>query len=387
MTIDIVKTFDLIDYDSNMWLLYADLKHLLENDLKNQSEFDANQRLVFLHQDLDFFINNDFPGFTLYNLQLILQKLNISNFFCAVVSNIPNYSKYTNLVKNLLAWSDIPLRGITSLYGTCIHEKTKIKPIQLNTQTIDYPFICLNRLSRIHRNFFVAKLFEKNLQNKGLLSYHNIDAQQDTTKKQISLQSLNVDNNCKFSFLNTAPFTRYNSIMQLFQPNNIELVNHFSNNIPKFCNFQESDAVVSDKGLSMHYQNSSIQQALVYIGVETTPIYPEPFLSRISFKGIVDKRPFILMACPGTLLHLKSLGFKTFDCWWDESYDQEKDFETRTEMIVSIVDCISNYSTRQLRQMCIDMEHILEHNFYHFTVNFLSQEKEKISKILEIQTI
>ena len=51
------------------------------------------------------------------------------------------------------------------------------------------------------------------------------------------------------------------------------------------------------------------------------------------YKSFLYKLPFILIGNPGTLKFLKNKGFKTFEKYIDESYDEEIDYEKRKQKI------------------------------------------------------
>jgi hypothetical protein len=70
----------------------------------------------------------------------------------------------------------------------------------------------------------------------------------------------------------------------------------------------------------------------------------------------------ILVAPPRTLEYLKTFGFKTFDRWWDESYDQEEDHEKRLMKIFDVIDFINSKSLEELKTIYEEMRGILEHN-------------------------
>lgn len=378
MAVNIIKTYRINHYNRDMYKLYVDLRDHMKNQFPTGIVLQPNDRIIFLNDDLDFYINNKCPGFSLYNIQLILSHLDISNFFCAVISNIPNYKFYTDTIRDMLRPGDVPLRGITSLSTSIVPTITSsvTNNVDLNSKQIRYPFISLSRLSRFHRTFFMAKLFERNLQNKGLVTYHNRPTEKDGncyhTHDQ-PLQSVNTS----FSFLYPTPFTQYNhNEIHLLDESNRDLVVKFNNKVTHYSNFQD-DTDINDKLISGYMQSAPTQQALAYIGIESAAIYPEPFLSQISFKGIATKRPFIILGVPGTIKYLQDLGFKTFNKWWDESYDLESDFETRTDMIISLIDQISNYSVSRLQEICVEMDETLQHNYQHLTSTFADQEAKK----------
>ena len=46
--------------------------------------------------------------------------------------------------------------------------------------------------------------------------------------------------------------------------------------------------------------------------------------------------------------YLKKLGYKTFDKWWDESYDNELDLDIRLNMIIQILKDLSEKTEKEL---------------------------------------
>jgi hypothetical protein len=137
----------------------------------------------------------------------------------------------------------------------------------------------------------------------------------------------------------------------------------------------------------MKYCNDPIPNSLVYIGLETITKYPTAFQSGISFKGISQKRPFIIFGAPGCVQLLQDQGFRTFDQWWDESYDKEADQETRIDKIIDIVKYLSSLPQSQLTTLCKEMESILHYNYQHFTSTFVANEISRKNNILDQQFI
>jgi hypothetical protein len=385
MTVTVIKEFNLCRYDKDMRYLYQDLKNFLQDFFPDGVvNFKNHERIVFYHEDLDYYVDANFPGFTLYNLQLILRELDIPNFFCAVISAVPGYDYYTRLVKNILRPDDCPLRAVTQYMDIAVAE-TLPSDINLNTEHITHPFIFQSRARRFHRTFFAAKIFEKHLQNKGLVSYQNISIEDD---KEYDCQidrtasTLVPDNITHLTFLSTTPFVRFNTENIIKTEHNKKLISSFEKNVLSFVNFIETDCDVKNKRQGMRYQNSQIQRGFLYVAPESTAKYPAPFLSGISFKSIAEKRPFVLFAVPGTIEYLKSVGFKTFDHWWDESYDKETDLEIRADMIVNIVDRISKFSIDQLQDLNNDMKAVLDHNYQHLVTEYPAQQKLAAEQVL-----
>jgi hypothetical protein len=77
------------------------------------------------------------------------------------------------------------------------------------------------------------------------------------------------------------------------------------------------------------------------------------------------------LGVPGCLQHLKDLGFKTFNKWWNESYDLELDNAKRLQQVYYITENILNTPFEDLKIMLNEMNDILEHNHNH--LNYVSK--------------
>lgn len=74
------------------------------------------------------------------------------------------------------------------------------------------------------------------------------------------------------------------------------------------------------------------------------------------------KKPFIMVGPPHTLKYMKEHGFKTFDEFWDESYDTCIDHEKRIFSIFALIEKLNAMSFEELAVMYTNMERVLEHN-------------------------
>jgi hypothetical protein len=122
--------------------------------------------------------------------------------------------------------------------------------------------------------------------------------------------------------------------------------------------------------MSANVDIKQLTSALWHVVTETVYFLPKLHLTEKIFKPIVAKRPFILVAAPGNLAYLKSYGFRTFDRWIDESYDDETDHYVRIEKITAEISKLCTRSTAELRQMHAEMQEVLEYNFDHFYNKF-----------------
>jgi len=110
-----------------------------------------------------------------------------------------------------------------------------------------------------------------------------------------------------------------------------------------------------------------IQNSFVNVTNETRFVSPMQYISEKSFKPIMCFRPLIMLGPPGNLNILKTWGFKTFNQWWDESYDFEKNHHKRFSMIVKIIDELLIKDKKELCDMLDSMQDVLEHNYNIFT--------------------
>ena len=100
------------------------------------------------------------------------------------------------------------------------------------------------------------------------------------------------------------------------------------------------------------------------IAVVTESRFASPF-ANFSEKALAPMgmlRPFIMVGPHGTLSYMRELGFKTFDRWWDESYDSEPDPQARMLMIYDVLDDIASKRWTDLLQMLDEMSEVLAHN-------------------------
>jgi hypothetical protein len=178
----------------------------------------------------------------------------------------------------------------------------------------DQVFVSFNhqiRDRRCYRMALTARLLEKNLEKFGLISFHG-----DQTDCQEECDS---------------PYS-------LLSRRDKDLVINHMIKSPGIASLLSDKASVNSE-FSAHYgvhEHKLWQKCFVHV-VNETVFYDEKLhLTEKIFKPIVCSRPFILVSAPGNLKYLKSYGFKTFDTWIDESYDQIIDPSLRLDMIASV---------------------------------------------------
>ena len=85
------------------------------------------------------------------------------------------------------------------------------------------------------------------------------------------------------------------------------------------------------------------------------------FVTEKTVRPMLLKKPFIVMGPKCFLIHLRQMGFKTFNNFWSEDYDGYPPKE-KYKMILDLIDSIATKSIQELNEMYADMQEILDHN-------------------------
>lgn len=199
-------------------------------------------------------------------------------------------------------------------------------------------FLMYNRNSeRIHRAYFVNKLYENNLLDKGMVSFFenpHLDSFIENSKiyEELKLEENDIDAIRK-NYKNFTP-------MYIDNPN-AEEVADYHNFLSRKDEYQNTYfTIVSETNAESNY---------CFITEKTT-------------KPMMNLHPFVVLGNPHTLKVLKSYGLQTFDKWWDESYDDEFDFKKRSEMVLNIVKDLCSKSKEEWNDVLKEMSDTLYFN-------------------------
>jgi hypothetical protein len=105
-------------------------------------------------------------------------------------------------------------------------------------------------------------------------------------------------------------------------------------------------------------------KSFYYIITETSCRDDLCFISEKTYKAFYHKIPFIIIGNPFTLKNLQNEGFKTFNKWIDESYDNEIDYQKRINKIFNEILRLKNLNNHY--QILNEMQETLEYNSNHF---------------------
>lgn len=137
---------------------------------------------------------------------------------------------------------------------------------------------------------------------------------------------------------------------------------------PLTVDYSHVDGSFSAKfGGNMYYQK---QRSFLHLVNETVFYDRKLHLTEKIFHPIVHLRPFILVSSPGNLKYLKSYGFKTFEKWIDESYDEIDDDDQRLDLIADETKRIASKPIAELKKILEEMRPVVEFNKKHLFGNF-----------------
>lgn len=92
---------------------------------------------------------------------------------------------------------------------------------------------------------------------------------------------------------------------------------------------------------------------------------PAVHVTEKTFKAITWLHPFVMLSSRGTLAHLKTLGFKTFDRWWDEGYDLIDNANLRMLAVIEVLRVIDSWDEAQRIKFSHEVKETLDYNYAH----------------------
>lgn len=198
--------------------------------------------------------------------------------------------------------------------------KQRVEEIEQLTNK-KFKILCLNRRPRRHRLQLFEYVFNNNLLEN---NYHTFAS---TSKK---VQDFT---NEKYSFFDVLPYN--------------------------------SDLLGTEKD-TLHFSEENSRPAnLTYIDFVTETRYEELdhviLTEKISIP-ITNLQPFVYIANPGSLKVLKNKGYKTFDKWWSEEYDNIVDNDERLKLICQLYKEMSNWTHEEWKKTVYEMKSTLLHN-------------------------
>lgn len=236
--------------------------------------------------------------------------------------------------------------------------------------------------SRDHRNYIKIFPRAKKIKKKFWSGAWRYDISRHFITAYLASQDLTLNNNVSFFFkVSNAEFKRRmwvgwsefevrhpelacklingNTKLQEQVPLSIEILN------PLILGEDHSDPEVDGNGKNIRKSQNpvdSYQSSFCAIVQESRVTQPWPNISEKTLNAIQNHKPFVMVGAPGTLSMLKEMGFKTFDQWWNEDYDEIINNVDRLAAVCKVIDYIDSFTIEELKSMYTDMSLMLIHN-------------------------
>jgi len=100
-------------------------------------------------------------------------------------------------------------------------------------------------------------------------------------------------------------------------------------------------------------------------------------------KPISIGQPFIIIASKGHLKYLQKIGYRTFDQWWSEEYDDVDDINVKLKLILRELKKLSKLTVNELINLRKELEPVLIHNQKIFN-NYQQKYNDQLAPTYEI---
>lgn len=237
-------------------------------------------------------------------------------------------------------------------YTVALREFFIVKTPKFSTlPNYDKKFICLNRRWRPHRAALVGLLYSKNILNQGYVSLADCE---DGNWETVYDEIMSANNDPEFRKIFSENKEGITKIPYLYVDTTTQ-----NQNVDDFRD-----------DLRQFYQKT------FFSVVTETPFYTSEYydnnihLSEKTFKAVSQRRPFLLCNTPHALRAFRSVGYKTFHPFIDESYDNELNDGKRLLKIANEIEKLCNLSNSKIIDFIKNTEKICEHN-YNNLVKFI----------------
>jgi len=319
--------------------------------------------------DINIFYNKFLPdNFTFYIPKEILYK-HINNE-CIIIFDmsfdklipVKNLSTECDLIANIIdnTVKKYNLNKQKCLILTCVDKKTDF--LDIKTLTVNTAFIR-----------------SKDVISSDILTHTHSQEEINNNISQIK----NLHRNYKFKFLNAKHRSHrfklfekiYNSdglhdnyitYHLLLEKNKDSFIKKLTTNdsLQKILPYKNKDVGITNiLNLTYSWEQSCDTDSYIEIVSESNFKEQYTFLTEKTARSIISFTPFIMLSSPYALDILKQKGFKTFDRWWDESYDTELDENKRIDKVFALFEQYNSYSKDQLHELINDMQDVLIHNY------------------------
>lgn len=327
-----ITTFDyLLPYPNKNPL--SDLNENIKEDIRS-----GKCKVVMYAQDEGEFGSDK-------NIELeTLENWMLSEYF---PKNSVHFVCMNLIIRESVIKKKIPIIGHSNVYNS---ESYPVPPYESTDEFFDIGlsenhmvFLNYNKSHRFKfRIYLMLSYIKHNLLKSGLVSFSEYFKQENVDEI--------IENDSTFDF-NSDVIDVYKNITPLY-------IDDFLKN---YFNSPEDDTSKYDN-LGQIIYSTHYNKSFISLVSETLVRNDTIYLSEKTFKPIVMGHPFITVSSTGTLKKIKELGYKTFDRWWDESYDECETYQERIDSIILILKELQKKTNKERIQMRAEMLDVLKYN-------------------------
>lgn len=209
-----------------------------------------------------------------------------------------------------------------------------------SSESATHHYLMYNRnSSRLHRPFFVNKLIENDLFDKGKVSLHKSEEFERCISDKLPYEDIS------------------------FTDKEIESLQRMIKSYPFTIDEEDGEKIAH---LHNYLSNKEDYESTLFSIVgETSSSNRHLFITEKTMKPIMNLHPFFVYGNPGTLKRLQEFGFKTFSDVWNENYDLEVDSKKRAQMIIDEVSKLCELSLTDLKKLLEKTKNICIYNREH----------------------
>jgi len=282
-----------------------------------------------------------------------------------------NYPRYTNQMK--LLCNDLFMRSL-SIYDhvdTSVKNRLNIKKKFISTNWRFTPVRCVVSALLAQRDSHLGWFYntpEELMSRVQWLDYDNLSDIDPIFYQDLKNGLLTLNQNAPYCL--DLVTDQANQVTELF--------GHFyPQGVPGYENHNNPVAYNPVRLTIQDYYRESLFDVVN----ESRFAQPTANLSEKVVQSMQYKTPFLLLAPQHSIRYLKEFGYKTFDRWWDESYDELESHLDRARAVHKIICRLDSMSYDDLYSMYLEMMPVLEHNFETAVYNTTMKRQRKLSEV------
>ena len=226
-----------------------------------------------------------------------------------------------------------------------IHHERPRSQSSLETWSAEYRFLSANFIWKSHRMLMLMEFASRNLLDSSLYSFPSgPPTRPNPNPDQVFDEYLNT------ARLEIDPNRHYDS----------KLVDSLRQRLPLEIDRFGLDFTRHDHASPQLID--SFRRSLVSVITESMFTEQTIHITEKTYRALSNFSPFVVVSVRHHLRSLRSMGFKTFHDFWDESYDECRDPAERFQRILSVIDYIASWDSAKIKDFKQQVWPILCHN-------------------------